>query len=83
MFDLVDRRDDFTLAWQRYNGDLFRVIGFRAAAKQKLQPIDTIFEAAFLDDLWQQDKWGYDVELPALENHQALLQCHQYLEMLD
>ena len=84
MRDLVDRHDDFTLAGLHSvvtcSGSL--VLGL--AADQKFQPIDSIFQAAFLDDLWQQDKWGYDADADQrLKNHQALLQnAHDYLEML-
>ena len=84
MFALLDRHDDFTLAGLHTlvtcSGSL--VLGL--AAKQKFQPIDTIFQAAFLDDLWQQDKWGYDADADKrLKNHQALLQnAHRYLGML-
>lgn len=85
MLDLVDRHDDFTLAGLHTMVTCSGSLVLGLAAKHKHQPIDTIFEAAFLDDLWQQDKWGYDAETDQrLKNHQALLQhAHQYLEMLD
>lgn len=54
------------------------------AALRNHQPIDKIYQAAFLDDLWQQDKWGYDADADLrLQNYHTLLkQAHRYIEML-
>ena len=84
MVNLVDRHDDFALAGLHTMVTCSGSLVLGLAAKEKLHPIDTIFEAAFLDDLWQQEKWGYDAETDQrLKNHQLLLQhAHQYLEML-
>jgi chaperone required for assembly of F1-ATPase len=54
-----------------------------AAAKEH-QPIDRIMEAAQLDEVWQQEKWGYDDEAEArLQSHRQLMtEARQYLTLL-
>ena len=58
------------------------ILGLAAALKQS--PLEDIIDAAFLDDLWQQDKWGYDEDAAVrLKNHrQQIEDAHQYLELL-
>jgi chaperone required for assembly of F1-ATPase len=54
------------------------------AASQDHQPIDAITKAAQLDELWQQEKWGYDDEADARikSNHLLMTKAHQYLTLL-
>jgi len=81
---VIEGFDDFALAGLHTlvtsSGSL--VLGL--AASDDHRPIEDIFAAAFLDDLWQQDKWGYDAEAEKrLNYHQALIQdAHRYLKML-
>ena len=81
---LIDAYDDFALAGLHTlvtsSGSL--VLGLAACDDHR--PIDDIFAAAFLDDLWQQEKWGYDAEADKrLNHHQALIRdAYRYLKML-
>jgi len=81
---LIDVYDDFALAGLHTlvtsSGSL--VLGLAACDDHR--PIDDIFAAAFLDDLWQQEKWGYDAEADKrLNHHQALIRdAYRYLKML-
>ena len=84
LHNLVDVYDDFTLAglYTLVTSSGSLVLGL--AASHNHQPIQQIFEAAFLDDLWQQQKWGYDADADQrLKYHQTLLEnAYRYLEML-
>ena len=65
MREIVSRYDDFSLAGLHslvtVSGSL--VVGL-AIASQHVSP-ETGGKAALLDDLWQQEKWGYDAEADA------------------
>jgi chaperone required for assembly of F1-ATPase len=80
----VDRFDDFSLSGLHglvtVSGSL--ILGL--AASKDLSPLEEIVNAAFLDDLWQQDKWGYDEEAGRrLSNHrQQFKDAHRYLKLL-
>ena len=82
--DAVDRFDDYQLSGLHtlvtVSGSL--VLGLAAAYNQA--PLDDIIKASFLDDLWQQDKWGYDEEVAVrLKNHRKLIEdAHHYLQLL-
>lgn len=54
-----------------------------SAAKQDA-PLDAIFEAAFLDDLWQQDKWGYDSEAAnrLTAHREQMADAYRYIDFL-
>ena len=84
MRQLVDEYDDFSLSGLHslvtVTGSL--ILGLAAATDH--QPMDQIIAAAQLDELWQQDKWGYDEEADArLKSHQHLLhQAYSYLSLL-
>ena len=84
MRQLVDEYDDFSLSGLHslvtVTGSL--ILGLAAATDH--QPMDQIIAAAQLDELWQQDKWGYDEEADArLKSHQHLLhQAYGYLTLL-
>ena len=80
----VDKFDDYQLSGLHtlvtVSGSL--VLGLAAAYNQS--PLDDIINASFLDDLWQQDKWGYDEEVTVrLNNHRKLIEdAHHYLQLL-
>lgn len=82
--DAVDKFDDYQLSGLHtlvtVSGSL--VLGLAAAYNQS--PLDDIIKASFLDDLWQQDKWGYDEEVAVrLKNHRKLIEdAHHYLQLL-
>ena len=84
MRHLVDAYDDFALSGLHslvtVTGSL--ILGLAAAADH--QPMDQIIAAAQLDELWQQEKWGYDDEADArLKSHQLVLQqAYSYLALL-
>lgn len=54
------------------------------AAMRGYQPIDAIVKACQLDELWQQDKWGYDDEATArlASSRQLLVSANEYLTLL-
>ena len=81
---IVARHDDFSLAGLHtlvvVSGSL--VIGL-AMAHRHVTP-EAGFDAALLDDLWQQEKWGYDAEA---ESHIKarrilLMEAGRFLDML-
>ena len=80
----IDKFDDYQLSGLHtlvtVSGSL--VLGLAAAYNQS--PLDDIIKASFLDDLWQQDKWGYDEEVTVkLNNHRKLIEdAHHYLQLL-
>ena len=58
------------------------ILGLAATTKQFT--LEQVIDAAFLDDLWQEEKWGYDDEAAKrLKNHrQQMNDAHRYLELL-
>lgn len=84
MRGIVARYDDFTLAGLHtlvtVSGSL--VIGL-AMATGEVTP-ETGGAAALLDDLWQQDKWGYDAEADARikANQNLLTESCRFIDML-
>ena len=58
------------------------ILGLAAITRTK--PLAAIVDAAFLDDLWQQDKWGYDEDAALrLKNYRCHIEdAHRYLELL-
>jgi chaperone required for assembly of F1-ATPase len=80
----VDMFDNFSLPGLHtlvtVSGSL--ILGLAASKDQS--PLEKIITAAFLDDLWQQDKWGYDEEADRrLANYrQQLEDAHRYLKLL-
>lgn len=84
MRQLVDGYDDFALSGLHslvtVSGSL--ILGLAAATDH--QPMDQIIAAAQLDELWQQEKWGYDEEADArlTSNQRVLQQAYNYLTLL-
>ena len=80
----VDRYSDFQLSGLHSLVTVSGSLILGLAAAQNHQPIDTIAQAAQLDELWQQEKWGYDDEADArLKAHHALMTAaHRYLSLL-
>lgn len=57
------------------------VIGY--AAFKKAQPVETLWECALLDELWQEEQWGEDeeaIETRAIKR-QAFLTAAQFLDL--
>lgn len=81
---IVDGFSDFHLSGLHslvtVSGSL--ILGLAAASNQS--SLDQIMDAAFLDDLWQEDKWGYDEDAAKrMKNHrQHMCDAHRYLGLL-
>ncbi|MCE2516603.1 MAG: ATPase [Alphaproteobacteria bacterium] len=80
----VDRYSDFELSGLHSLVTVSGSLILGLAAAQNHQPIDAITKAAQLDELWQQEKWGYDDEAGArLKAHHTLMtEAHRYLSLL-
>lgn len=80
----VDQFDDFQLSGLHslvtVSGSL--VLGLAATTDEF--HLDQIIQAAFLDDLWQQKKWGYDEEAALrLNNYQQQLEdAHRFMNLI-
>ncbi len=80
----VNAYDDFALSGLHtlvtVSGSL--ILGLAAASDHK--PLDDIINAAFLDELWQQEKWGYDEDAASrLDAYRRQIEdAHSYLRLL-
>jgi chaperone required for assembly of F1-ATPase len=80
----VDRFDDFSLSGLHSLVTVSGSLILGLAASKDFSPLEEIVNAALLDDLWQQDKWGYDEDAGRrLSDHRRQLEdAHRYLKLL-
>ena len=84
LYDVVDRHSDFHLSGLHTLVTVSGSLILGLAAINNHASLDAIVDAAFLDDLWQQEKWGYDDDAALrLKNHrQQIEDAHRYLMLL-
>lgn len=59
------------------------VIGF--AAKASLKPVEDLWTASRIDEIWQQEQWGEDEEAAEMAEHKkaAFLHANEFLRLLN
>jgi len=81
---LVAAKDDFELSGLHCLVTVSGSLVLGLAVADGMMGAKDISSAAFLDDLWQQEKWGYDAEADGrIKSHQALIEdAERYLKLL-
>lgn len=80
----VDRFSDLELSGLHSLVTISGSLVLALATAEAYRPIDDIINAAQLDELWQQEKWGYDEDADArLKSHQHLMKlANRYFILL-
>ncbi|XDZ66446.1 ATP12 family chaperone protein [Alphaproteobacteria bacterium LSUCC0684] len=81
---LVADKDDFALSGLHCLVTVSGSLVLGLAVADGMTSAKEVSGAAFLDDLWQQEKWGYDAEADGrIKTHQALIEdAERYLKLL-
>jgi len=84
MQSIVDAVDDFALAGLHCLVTVSGSLVLGLAVADAMVSARDVSSAAFLDDLWQQEKWGYDAEADGrIKSHQHLIEnAERYLKLL-
>ena len=81
---VVEGNDDFTLSGLHCLVTVSGSLVLGLAVAEGMVAAKDVSDAAFLDDLWQQEKWGYDAEADGrIKSHHALIEdAERYLKLL-
>lgn len=85
MRELVLGVDDYSLSGLHCLVTVSGSLVLGLAVAERMVSAKDVSDAAFLDDLWQQEKWGYDAEADGrIKSHQSLIEdAERYLKLLE